>query len=176
VQSSEPWLAVSPASGTGDATLTLTAPANGATDARLGSLSLNGQVVQVRQAAKATPTDACATLRLQRDGDQIPASGLSGETTFSVYADSECAWTAESDFYWVTVTSGASGRGNGAVSYALIQRNADIFVRTATITVGTRPFTVNQLGQDPSEGQSFNDGGGDGGGGGGGGGSGGGAG
>jgi hypothetical protein len=36
-----------------------------------------------------------------------------------VTAGSTCDWTASSNAAWITVTSGASGSGNGTVSYSL---------------------------------------------------------
>ena len=106
-------------------------------------------------------------MRLQREGDQLAAAGLSGATTFDVFADGACRWTAQSGSAWVTLTEGGSGTGNGVISY-FVQPNPSPEPRVAVIQVGIRAFAVNQIGRDPSTDQSNGDGGGDGGTGGGG--------
>ena len=77
-------------------------------------------------------------------------------------------WVARNPAFLLAAT-GASGTGNGAISY-FVQPNPSVVFRSAAIAVGPGTFTVDQFGQDTS-GPSTNDGGGDGGGGGGGGGS-----
>ncbi|MCS6926054.1 MAG: matrixin family metalloprotease [Candidatus Binatia bacterium] len=72
------------------------------------------------------------------------ASGGSG--TISVTASSNCAWTATSNVSWITVIAGASGTGNGTVSYS-VEANPSSSSRTGTLTVAGRTFTVTQTGQ-----------------------------
>ena len=171
-QSDASWLTPTPPNGTGNGTIVLAAAANTATTSRAGIVTIGGQALQVAQAGTTEaiapiPVNPCATINLQREGDQIPATGLSGSTTFLVYADTQCAWAAQSSASWLTLTAGASGTGNGAVSY-FVQPNPDVSFRTATIAIGAAAFTVDQFGQDAATEQQNNDGGGDGGGGGGG--------
>lgn len=62
----------------------------------------------------ATPAPACVLTVAPRTFAPCLATG---EATTSVAAPSMCAWTAESNVPWITVISGASGRGAGAVSF-----------------------------------------------------------
>jgi uncharacterized membrane protein YgcG len=178
VQNDPPWATPAAASGSGDAVLTLTIAANTATQPRTATMTVGGRAVQLIQAGAPVVvpppsgvTEPCATLRLQRTGDQIAAGATSGATLFAVYADDACQWQAESNASWVTVVSGGRGFGNGTVGY-LVNRNPDILSRSTSITIanaaGDQAFTVNQVAQDPASAQTNGDGGGDGGDGGGG--------
>ena len=61
-----------------------------------------------------------------------------------VAAPAGCAWTAVSnDTGWLTVTSGASGNGNGTVGFNTTA-NPNSTTRSGTITIATRTFTVTQ--------------------------------
>ncbi|MBI4893569.1 MAG: hypothetical protein HY821_23315, partial [Acidobacteria bacterium] len=56
-----------------------------------------------------------------------------------------CTWNAVSDSSWITVTSGASGAGNGSVAYSVAANSGA--ARTGTIVVaGVRSYTVTQAG------------------------------
>ncbi len=57
-------------------------------------------------------------------------------------AGAGCNWTANSNANWITVTSGASGTGNGAVGFIVPPNLGD--ARTGTITVAGHTFTVTQ--------------------------------
>jgi hypothetical protein len=59
-----------------------------------------------------------------------------------VTAGAGCAWTAGSNATWLTITSGASGNGNGAVTFSA-GANAGL-ARTGTLTVAGRTFAVTQ--------------------------------
>jgi hypothetical protein len=112
------------------------------------------------QAGTATPTPAaCVNLQLQREGDQTPAVGLSGPTSFGIFADGQCSWSAQTGAAWVTLSSGGGGNGNGTVSY-LVQPNAGE-ARSATIMISGKPFVINQLNKDADGGGGGSDGGGD---------------
>ena len=72
--------------------------------------------------------------------------GTSGGTdSVGVTATSGCSWTASSNDSWITVTSGNSSSGNGTVNYS-ISGNTGISLRTGTITIAEKTFTVNQSG------------------------------
>ncbi|MGA1225635.1 MAG: BACON domain-containing protein, partial [Phycisphaerales bacterium] len=56
----------------------------------------------------------------------------------------ECGWTAASDAFWLSITSGASGTGlEGTITYA-VAPNASADPRSGTITVGGLAHTVSQ--------------------------------
>ena len=62
-----------------------------------------------------------------------------------VTAGTGCAWTAASSASWITVTSGASGSGNGSVGYS-IAANTTISSRAGIVTIAGQAFTVTQAG------------------------------
>ena len=71
----------------------------------------------------------------------IGASGGAGNTIF-VTAHAGCAYTAVSNNAFITVTSGASGSGNGSVVFTVAANSGA--ARTGTITVAGQTLTVNQ--------------------------------
>ncbi len=63
----------------------------------------------------------------------------------NVTANSGCAWTATSNAGFITITSGATGNGNGAVNYS-VAANTTSGTRTGTLTIAGQTFTVTQAG------------------------------
>ncbi|MBK9608494.1 MAG: BACON domain-containing protein [Betaproteobacteria bacterium] len=119
-QSNDAWLVVTPAGGSGDADLTITPQGNTSPSERTGRVTVNGKTVLVAQAGAPPPPpgrDPCASMRLQREGDQIPKWGLTGVTWFTVYAEQECTWVTPATVDWISVETGGGGTGNGAVAY-----------------------------------------------------------
>ena len=53
-----------------------------------------------------------------------------------------CSWTAASNAAWITVTSGATGNGNGSVAFAVAANLGAS--RTGTLTIAGQAFTVTQ--------------------------------
>ena len=156
-RTSAPWLTVTPATGTAGATLTVGVSANNTVaNSRTGAITIGGLTIPVAQAGAVEvpappppPVDPCAGIRLQRDGDQMPANGLSGESSVAVLADSVCRWSSQSTVPWLTVTGGGSATGNGTLTYA-VQANPDPQLRIGSITVAGKAFTVTQQGSDVS--------------------------
>jgi hypothetical protein len=71
-----------------------------------------------------------------------------GSSSLSVTALVGCAWTGTSNVSWVTVTSGASGSGNGSVGYS-VAANTTASSRTGTLKVAGQTVTVTQQGTPP---------------------------
>ncbi|MCS7315402.1 MAG: hypothetical protein NZ554_08020 [Bryobacteraceae bacterium] len=76
-----------------------------------------------------------------------PAAGTTGSV--NVTAPAGCAWTATSNASWVTITSGASGSGNGTLQFT-VAANTATTSRTGTLTVAGQTFTVTQAGAAPA--------------------------
>jgi len=167
-QSNAPWLGLSTggapaavAGGNGPGILTVSVIGNAGAAERTGTVTIQGQQLLVSQAgAPPAPAAACNNLKLQRTGDQVSAEFMSGAISFEVMVDASCQWQAASQASWVTTTGGASGKGNGTVSYRT-DPNPLPTPRTGTILVGNQTFTVTQFGAFDGPG---GDGGGDGGG------------
>jgi len=66
-----------------------------------------------------------------------------GIGTVDVTAPTGCPWTAVSNSSFLTVTSGASGSGNGTVGYEVAQNSTGV-PRMGTLTIAGLTFTVNQ--------------------------------
>lgn len=71
------------------------------------------------------------------------ASG--GSDSVTVTAASGCTWSASSNVGWVSITSGSSGNGNGAVAYT-VAANTSSSSRAGSMTIAGQSFTVNQAG------------------------------
>ncbi|MBK8741853.1 MAG: BACON domain-containing protein [Betaproteobacteria bacterium] len=139
---------VTPAGGSGDADLTITPQGNTSPSERTGRVTVNGKTVLVAQAGAPPPPpvlDLCASMYLQREGDQISKWGLMGVTWFTVYADKECTWVTQATVEWISVETGGGGTGVGAVAY-MAKPNYGTDVRSGVIAVGIKSFTVKQPG------------------------------
>jgi hypothetical protein len=131
--SSAAWLTVGAGSGsTGSGTLNYVAAANTG-PARTATLNVGGTSFTVSQANGCTyavsPISASAT-----------AAG--GTASVSVTTSAGCTWTASSGTTWMSITAGASGSGNGTVTYS-VQGNTGA-LRTGNLTVAGRTVTVTQ--------------------------------
>jgi hypothetical protein len=73
------------------------------------------------------------------------ASAASTTGSVGVNVASGCAWTAASDAAWLTVTSGASGSGNGSVGYS-VSANSTTSQRVGRLTIAGVTFTFTQTG------------------------------
>jgi hypothetical protein len=71
-----------------------------------------------------------------------PVSGNTG--TVDVTAGAGCGWTATSNDAWISITGGATGSGNGTVSYSVAANSGA--QRIGTITIAGQTFTVTQSG------------------------------
>lgn len=70
--------------------------------------------------------------------------GNGGYGVVDVHSNVGCAWTAVSNDSWIKVDYGASGTGNGRVSFSTAPNNPGL-ARSGTITVAGQTVTVNQL-------------------------------
>ncbi|HSE63978.1 MAG TPA: BACON domain-containing protein [Thermoanaerobaculia bacterium] len=85
-------------------------------------------------------------------GAASPASfGPAGGTgTATVATQAGCSWTAVSNSPFVTITSGASGTGNGTVTFS-VAANASGTSRNATLTVAGETLAITQSGAAPGQ-------------------------
>src|SRR5215203_3985932 len=96
-------------------------------------------------AATNVPADCGGTcsFSINPTSASFAAAGGSGSVTVSTTAG--CAWTAASNATFITVTGGASGSGNGTVSYA-VASNPNTTARTGSMTIAGLTFSVSQAG------------------------------
>ena len=144
------WITVtSGAAGTGNGSVAFSV-ANNTGAARTGTMTIAGRTFTVSQAAGSSPTPPAPTpppapspscsFSISPHDDSVPATGGTGTT--DVNTTTGCAWTAASNASWITVTSGASGTGDGRVSYLVLPNVGGS--RTGTLTIAGQTLTVTQ--------------------------------
>jgi glucose/arabinose dehydrogenase len=89
-----------------------------------------------------TAVPAACSYTLSPTSKYFTSAGGTGSV--SMTTTTGCAWTAVSNASWITITAGASGTGNGTVSYS-VEVNTTGAMRTGTITIGGETFTVTQI-------------------------------
>ena len=84
---------------------------------------------------------AACTYSLSSASQSFVAAGGTG--TVNISAGSGCSWTASNPASWITISSGQTGSGNGAIAYTVSQ-NTSATARSATLTIGGHTYTVSQ--------------------------------
>jgi hypothetical protein len=74
------------------------------------------------------------------------ASG--GSSNITVSAGNKCSWTATSGTNWITIISGASSKGNGAVKYS-VAANITTNARASTMNIAGQIVTISQSAHTP---------------------------
>jgi hypothetical protein len=130
------WITITAgSSGSGGGSVTYSFPANPDTTARAGTITIAGATFTLNQAAApCSPTISPASA-------SAAASGITA--TVSVTAANGCSWTATSNAPWISIGGGASGNGNGLVTYTVAAYTGSTS-RTGTLTIGGNTFTVTQ--------------------------------
>ncbi|MDP3001282.1 MAG: BACON domain-containing carbohydrate-binding protein, partial [Bryobacterales bacterium] len=133
------WISIqSGSSGRGVGTVAYRVAANASPTPRAGTLTIAGQSFTVTQSAATV-----CTYTIEPASVAVQASGGTGSV--SVKTGSQCRWTAVSNSNWLSVTGGASGTGNGSVSFSAAA-NTGAAPRTGTLTIGGQTFAVQQAG------------------------------
>jgi hypothetical protein len=129
------WISdLSPTSGQGNGQVTFRATAN------LQSSARDGEIVVNDERARVTQQGSPCRFELTPASREVSSGGGSG--TFDVVAPAGCSWTTTTTAPWISITAGASGSGNGAVSYG-VQANSGA-PRSGRITLGNQAFLINQ--------------------------------
>lgn len=89
---------------------------------------------------RGTGVDPCS-YAISPMSQSFNASGGTGSV--NVTTQSGCPWSATSNVAFATITSGASGTGNGMVAYS-VAADASMGFRSGTMTIAGRTFTVSQ--------------------------------
>jgi len=132
------WISVTGgASGNGNGQVTYSVGTNPGTSSRNGTITIGGQTLSVTQSGQA------CTFSVAPVSASVPANATSGSVSVDTLAG--CAWTATSSAPWISITSGASGSGDGTVAYD-VAANPNLASRSGTLTVGGQTVTVNQAG------------------------------
>jgi hypothetical protein len=111
------------------------------TSTQNNALALNNTASTVANFRQATVGGGSCTYSLGSSSSSVGSGSATGGV--SVVAGAGCSWTAASNAAWISVTSGASGSGNGTVGYSVAANTAGTS-RTGTLTIAGKTFTVSQ--------------------------------
>lgn len=100
---------------------------------RSGTLTVDGHPVTVTQAS------GCRYM-IDSASQSIPAGG--GSAAVTVHSAAGCGWTASANVSWLTITSGATGAGDGHVQFTAAASTGP--ARSGTLIVADQTFTVTQ--------------------------------
>ncbi|MEK7832709.1 MAG: BACON domain-containing carbohydrate-binding protein, partial [Acidobacteriota bacterium] len=134
--SNDGWITIN-GSGTGTRTgsFSYTVAAFGG-GTRTGTMTVTNKTVTIVQ------TSGCA-YAISPTSQTIP--GFGGSIHVGVFTRPTCAWTAQSNDNWISVSFGANGVGDGSVSLSVNQTSSSS-PRTGTVTIAGQTFTVFQQG------------------------------
>lgn len=129
------WISItSGSSGAGNGTVNYSVAANSG-GARTGTMTVAGRVFTVTQ-------DAAPSCSYSISPTSASYTSGGGIGSVNITTGAGCAWTAASNDAWITITSGASGSGNGTVNYSVgINSGA---ARNGTMTIAGSTFGVAQ--------------------------------
>lgn len=130
------WITItsgSPGSGNGSVGYSVAANTG---PGRSGTMTIAGQTVTITQ-------DSGCSFGISPSSASYTTSGGSGSV--AVTANNQtCLWVAGSNNSWITVTSGASGTGNGTVNYSVAVNSGA--ARNGSISIAGQSFSVAQDG------------------------------
>jgi hypothetical protein len=129
------WISnLSPTSGQGNGEVEFLVAANPAPTIREGEIVVNDDRVRVMQEA------ALCRFTIAPGSQAVTADA--GNASITVSAPTGCTWAARSDVPWITITSSASGDGDGTVAFRVAANTGG--TRTGTLTIADRTHTVTQ--------------------------------
>jgi hypothetical protein len=133
-RSEQSWITiVGGNTGTGNSVVLLDAAATSGPP-RSGTIIVAGQSVRIQQGGGCVVTTAVSTASVSAAGGPLEVPVLAG---------ADCPWSAQSEAPWISVTSGASGRGPGTVALSVPVTEGPL--RTGTVNVAGVRVTVTQL-------------------------------
>lgn len=139
-RTSETWITVTGgASGTGSGTVNFTVATNTGA-ARTGTISIASETFTVSQ--QPAPGQTACTYTIAPTGQTIAAAGGAGNPV-TVTTQAPCSWAAGSNVSWISLTSSATGSGNGSVTFT-VAANTVTAERAGTLTIAGETFTVTQ--------------------------------
>ena len=145
VASDQTWCSVSPASGSGDSSVTVNVEENTSTAERTATIMVKSDAGN--KTINVTQSGVAAVLTL--DVSSLEFASGSGSKMFRI--SSNIMWAISSDKNWCSV-SPTSGNNDGSVTVS-VEENISTSERTATITVEsatiTRSIAVTQNGATP---------------------------
>jgi hypothetical protein len=139
-RSNASWLQVGRDSGSGPATIIVTASSNPSSTSRTDTVTIAGETVRVSQPG----TPPACTYRISPGEARV--SDDDERLSVSVDTQGGCRWDASSNVDWIDVTDGASGTGSGTVRLR-VRENRGRDERTGTVAIAGQTFSVTQAGR-----------------------------
>ena len=133
-QTDATWLHIEPASGQGEATLTLTAAENPTGRSRSASVNVNDQLFAVSQEA--------ALCRFQLMPSTISMGHQGGRASIQLSTLEGCSWTTHSSQPWLRVVTGSGGEASATIEAAIDSNTGP--ERSGLLQVATLLVVVNQ--------------------------------
>jgi len=150
VASNAAWITIASESsgfGCSSHTVDYSYTANSTFLSRTGTITAGGKTYTVTQSGQPLIilplTCLFPTYSISPTSKSVTSFATTG--TVSVTDSDGCGWTAASNAGWIHVTAGASGTGNGTVSYS-VDANSGA-ARSGTMTIAGKTFTVSQSAQ-----------------------------
>jgi hypothetical protein len=136
VTSNANWVSIptSSASGQGDASIAYSVAANTIPQIRSAALAVEGQTVQLTQAA------APCRYSLNKTSDLAPYTG--GALSVTLTTLSGCGWSTSSDVGWLAVSSNANGSASAVVGFTIGPNTGP--QRTGHALIAGLGYTVTQ--------------------------------
>ena len=132
------WLSVtSGASGTGGGTVGYSVAVNALVATRIGHLTIAGATFTVTQ------TGIVGSVTVNPSSATVLATGGTGTVTVTANA-ADFGWSASTPATWLHITAGATGTGNGTVTWLADANPSSL--RTATISIAGQAASVAQAG------------------------------
>jgi uncharacterized protein (TIGR03437 family) len=141
------WIQITAgSSGVGNGTVTFTVSANTGPP-HVGTISVAGQTYSVFQNGTPSGTTAGCSYLIQSSTTQSVPAGGTNSGFIQVITAQNCAWTATTTAgaTWITILSGQSATGNGAVAYT-VPANTTGVARSGGIVIAGQMVVINQDG------------------------------
>jgi hypothetical protein len=136
---SAPWIEItSGASGSGDGSVSYMVTANNLSSQRTGTITAGGYVYTITQEG------LDCTYQISPASDSFTYQGGTGHIDITSNSG-DCPWGVASNAGWITISTGASGSGDGRITYT-VATNTQSSQRTGTITVEGNTHTITQTG------------------------------
>jgi uncharacterized protein (TIGR03437 family) len=136
VQNLPSWITASPVSSSGNGIVSYTVSAYELSQPQSATITVAGQ--------QATITQSGVTCAFTLNPASAQVGYAAGTGTFAVAAiASDCPWSATTNTPWISITSGATGTGNGTVGYS-IANSTSYLPRSGAIVVSGVPFAITQ--------------------------------
>jgi len=142
------WLSVEPDSGMGNGFVNVSAEPNRTSKPRKSTVTFIGSDGNVASAVTFTQDIAYTACNITVSTERQPYLDYNGSSgaIFVRASDRNCRWSAHSNIYWISLSSGTSGKGDGTVYYNVLVNNTP-GSRRGSIIIADKSIVINQEGR-----------------------------